>query len=111
MAELSVNGRMTVNALKRQFKEEFGSCLRVYNGAKFADEKATLASLRKADAQTKGGDLKISLNMQVGTLENKFKEIFGVKIGIADSVDKNLLGNKMTLGEIVKIHREMGILK
>jgi len=111
MAELSVSGRMQVGTLKKQFNEEFGAVLRVYNGARFADEKATLASLRKEDAQTKGGDLKVSLNMQVGTLEKKFLEIFGVKIGVATSDDKSLLPDKMTLGEMVKIHKEMGILK
>lgn len=111
MAELSINGRMSVKTLKKRFLEEFGAHLRVYNGAKFADDNATLASLRKTDAQSKGGDLKINLNMQVGTLEKRIKEIFGIRVQVANSDGKQLLENSITLGEVVRIHREMGLIK
>jgi len=32
MADIQVSGRMEVGTLKKQFKEEFGSTLRVYKG-------------------------------------------------------------------------------
>ena len=35
MAEFSINGRMTVKSLRKQFKDAFGASLRVYKGAKF----------------------------------------------------------------------------
>ena len=56
MADLSISGKMKVITLKVNFKEAFGSSLRVYIGKKFADDDATLASIRKSDA--KGGEVK-----------------------------------------------------
>jgi hypothetical protein len=43
---LNIDGRMKVKTLKDQFKKEFGLTLRVYDGRKFADGDATLASIR-----------------------------------------------------------------
>ncbi len=51
MADFTITGRMKVKTLKADFKENFGSTLRVYNGQKFADDDATLASIRKNDAK------------------------------------------------------------
>ena len=45
MADFTISGKMKVKTLKTNFKEEYGSTLRVYNGQKFADDDATLASL------------------------------------------------------------------
>ena len=54
MAEIKVSGRMSVASLKKQFKEAFGSTLRVYKSVSakgaFADDKATLASIRAEGA-------------------------------------------------------------
>ena len=69
MADLSISGKMKVKTLKANFKEEYGSTLRVYNGKKFADDDATLASIRKEDA--KGGEVKINGKMLVGNFEKK----------------------------------------
>ncbi len=49
MAEFNISGRMAVKTLKKQFKDAFGATLRVYNGKKFADDNATLASIRTGD--------------------------------------------------------------
>ena len=57
MAEFNISGRLTVKSLKKQFKEAFGATLRVYKGKQFADDDATLASIRVGDA--KGGDMTI----------------------------------------------------
>lgn len=69
MADFSISGKMKVKTLKANFKEEYGSTLRVYNGKKFADDDATLASIRKEDA--KGGEVKINGKMLVGNFEKK----------------------------------------
>lgn len=69
MADLTISGKMKVKTLKANFKNEFGSTLRVYNGQRFADDDATLASIRKNDA--KGGDVKINGKMLVGNFEKK----------------------------------------
>ena len=40
MADLSISGKMKVKTLKANFKEAYGSTLRVYVGKKFADDDA-----------------------------------------------------------------------
>ena len=96
MAEISVSGRMSVKTLKSQFKKEFNLTLRVYYGAKFAEEDATLASLRKGDA-TKAGDLKIAGNLQVGNFEKRFQETYGIKVQVANADDTKLINDSLTL--------------
>ena len=77
MAEFNINGRMTVKSLRKQFKDAFGATLRVYKGAKFAPEDATLASIRSGES-AKGGELACKGNLQVGNFEAKMKEMFGI---------------------------------
>ena len=96
MAEISVSGRMMVKTLKKQFKEEYNLTLRVYSGAKFADEDDSLASLRKGDV-AKAGDLKINGKMLVGNFEKKFKEIYGIKVQVANADDSKLVNDSLTL--------------
>ena len=95
MAEINIDGRMKVNTLKSQFKSAFGSTLRIYNGVKFADDEATLASIRKGDA--KGGEFKVGGQMQVGNFEKKFMETFGIKVQVATKDDSELADNSATL--------------
>lgn len=95
MAEFSIDGRMKVKSLKKQFKEAFGATLRVYKGPKFADEDATLASIRGEGA--KGGDLKVSGNMQVGNFEKKMQDIFGITVQVANADDTKLSKNEITI--------------
>ena len=102
MAEILVSGRMKVKSLKNSFKENFGVTLRVYNGKRFADEEASLASIRSDSAQVTRSELKVSGNMQIGTFENKFKENYGIKVQVADADDTKLLDDKMTLSQASK---------
>lgn len=95
MAEIKLTGNMKVKSLRNQFKEAFGSTLRVYNGARFADDEATLASIRAKDA--KGGELAVKGNMQVGNFENKVKELYGIKVQVANADDSALADNSVTL--------------
>ena len=95
MADFTITGRMKVKTLKADFKENFGSTLRVYNGQKFADDDATLASIRKNDA--KGGYVKINGNMLVGNFEKKILEEFGIKVQVADIENTKLISDSITL--------------
>jgi len=95
MAEFNISGRLTVKSLKKQFKDSFGATLRVYKGKQFADESATLASIR--DGEAKGGELKCAGNLKVGTFEKKMKELFGVTVQVANSDDSKLSDNDITL--------------
>lgn len=95
MAEFSIDGRMKVKTLKKQFKDAFGATLRVYKGNKFADEDATLASIRGEGA--KGGDLACKGNLKVGNFENKMKEVFAITVQVANYDDSKLADNDITL--------------
>ncbi len=95
MADFNINGRMKVSTLKKQFKDAFGSTLRVYKGKQFADEDATLASIRGEGA--KGGELACKGNMKVGSFEDKVKELYGISVQVATPDDSKLSDNSLTL--------------
>ena len=95
MADFLFLCKMKVKTLKANFKEEYGSTLRVYNGKKFADDDATLASIRKEDA--KGGEVKINGKMLVGNFEKKILEEFGIRIQVASPDDSKLADDSVTL--------------
>ena len=99
MAEFTLNGRTKVKTLKANFKENFGATLRVYKSVTckgaFADEDATLASIRAEGA--KGGDLVVKGNMQVGNFEKKVAELYGIGVQVADKTDSKLADNSITL--------------
>ena len=92
---LNINGRMKVKTLKADFQKEFGLSLRVYEGVSFADDAATLASIRKGDS--KGGEFSPQRNTKLGNLEEKILELFGIKVQVAGSDDSYLCDNDKTL--------------
>jgi hypothetical protein len=99
MAEIKLTGNMKVKTLKADFKEAFGATLRVYKNASckagFADDNATLASIRAEGA--KGGELKIVGNMQVGNFEKKIAEMYGIGVQVANADDSDLADNGGTI--------------
>lgn len=98
MAEFKLDGRMTVKSLKENFKKCFGASLRVYTTTScktFADEKATLASIRQTNA--KGGTLTVGGNLRVGNFEKKIGELYGIGVQVSDPTDKRLVNNDLTL--------------
>jgi len=99
MAELKINGRTTVRKLKAEFKEAFGSSLRVYMSVtckgKMADDAATLASIRAEGA--KGGELSVKGNKTVGKFETEFAEAWGIGVQVANADDSKLANNDSTL--------------
>ena len=99
MAEFTLNGRTKVKTLKANFKSNFGSTLRVYKSVSckgaFADEEATLASIR-AEGK-KGGEFVVKGNMQVGNFEKKVADLFGIGIQVANADDSKLADNSVTL--------------
>ncbi|MCS7005185.1 MAG: hypothetical protein NZM38_07655 [Cytophagales bacterium] len=98
MKTLRVTGNMKVATLKQQFKDAFGATLRVYNGQKFADDDATLASIR--DEGYKGvAEIEIHGNMKVENFEKKFREEMGIKVQVATPDNSKLVDNDMTLNQ------------
>ena len=99
MAELKINGRTTVRKLKADFKEAFGSSLRVYMSptckGRMADDAATLASIRAEGY--KGGELTVKGNKTVGKFEEEFAATWGIGVQVANADDTKLADNGATL--------------
>ena len=99
MAEIALKGLMKVKTLKADFKKAFGSTLRVYMSptckGRMADDEATLASIRAEGA--KGGELAVKGNMKVGNFEEKFSEMWGIGVQVANADDSALAPNDVTL--------------
>ncbi|MEI8085684.1 MAG: hypothetical protein WCG93_05665 [Paludibacter sp.] len=100
-AEISISGVKKVKTLQREFKEGFNLTLRIYNGKKFADPEATIASIKEPGV--KGGDIKIVGNTKVGNLEDKFKELYGITVQVASADDSKLVSNDLTLAAAAKV--------
>ena len=92
---VNINGRMAVKTLQKEFKKEFGLTLRIYDGKSFADESSTLASIRKGDK--KGGEFSPRKNMKVGNVEEKFMDLFEIKVQVAGSDNSYLCDDDLTL--------------
>jgi hypothetical protein len=100
MADFSISGRMSVAGLQNQFKKTFGLELRVYKGSKFADPKATLASL----SEKKVEDFDCKGNTKVGNFEIKFEAATGLKVQVATLPNAKvepgkLVNNDLTLSQ------------
>jgi len=98
MADFSISGNMKVGTLKKRFKENFGSTLRVYKGKKFADDELTVASLATESIQ-RGAEVKAHGRMKVGNFESKLKESFGIIVQVATADDSKLVDNSLSLSE------------
>jgi hypothetical protein len=96
MADFDISGRMKVKTLKANFSKEFGSKLRVYNGNKFADDDATIASI--ADKKiTSDAEVKANGRMLVGNFKKKMDENFGIRVRVATSDDSKLIQDDIKL--------------
>jgi hypothetical protein len=103
----ALDGRMLVSTAKKRFKEEFGLSLRIYDGQIFADEKATVASIRR-DAMDKNNEFNPAKNMKISTMESKVRELFGIKVQIAGSDDSYLCHDDLTLAAaLVEDHKKI----
>lgn len=102
--ELKISGRTTVRKLKADFHEAFGSSLRVYMNVsckgRFADDAATLASLRAEGA--KGGEISVGANKRVGTFEKEFAEAWGIGVQVSNADDSALAKDDLTLAQAGK---------
>ena len=95
MAEIKLSGNKKVSTLCKEFQEAFGGTLRVYNGRSLADENDTLSAIRKGTA--KSGTLTVSGNMLVGNFEKKVKEMYGIRVQVANVDNSKLADNNITI--------------
>ncbi len=102
---LNINGRMKVKTLKADFRKEFGLNIRLYDGREFADDDATLASIRKGDST--GGEFAPQRNTKVGNLEDKIMDLFGLKTQVSGSDDSYLCENDHTLAKALEVDEKL----
>ena len=105
MADFDISGRMKVKTLRANFKKEFGSILRVYNGAKFADDDSTIASL--ADKKiASDAEVKARGNTLVGNFMKSIEKNFGIKVRVATTDDTSLVPEDISLTDSAKFKKK-----
>ena len=105
LKDVEVNGKQHVGTLCSEFKESFGTELRVYKslntgrGAKRAGNKQTLGSVceKRVDPMT------IKKTHTVGDIEQQFKDQMGVGIQIMSPDGEEFAPNSMRLKDVAKM--------
>jgi len=106
LKDIDVSGKMHVNTLQKNFKESFGTEIRIYKGintgkgSRKADGKTTLASIC-ADGM-KVQDIVIKKSQTVGQIEQQFKEQMGIGIQVMLPDGKTFAPNDMKLKDVAK---------
>ncbi|TAD95311.1 MAG: hypothetical protein EAZ97_15720 [Bacteroidetes bacterium] len=107
MAEIKIDGRMTVRTLKATFTELFGAYLRVYvgnnagRGARLAEENDRLSALAdERESLTEVGAFQIPDDMTVSQFEEAFQKTFDIAVQVADVENRKLLDNNLKLSEV-----------
>ena len=105
LKDVEVSGKQHVGTLCSEFKESFGTELRVYKstntgrGSKRAGDKQTLASIceKRVDAMT------IKKNHTVGEIEQQFQDQMGIGIQIMSPDGEEFAPNSMRLKDVAKM--------
>ena len=95
MSTIKVTKASTVKSIKAQFKKDFNCTIRIYNGARFADDTAKIFDLSKKESA--GGELELGARSRVENVEKYFSETFGIKVQVSNADDSKLADDTMTL--------------
>jgi len=101
MATIKVIKTSSVKSIKKQFSKEFCCTIRIYNGARFAEDEMKISELSKKD--NAGGELELGARSRVENVEKYFNDTFGIKIQIANADNTKLAKNDMTLSQAGKL--------
>ena len=102
MADFNISGGMKVKTLKANFKEQFGSTIRVYNGPRFAEDDDTVGKIAKK-AVKRGKEVSANGRKLVSTFEKQMADVYGIRIQVATRDDSELVANDLSLTESGKI--------
>jgi len=89
---MKAHGKMLVKNFKSSFKAEFGVDINVHNGlstGSYADDGATLASIRSEKASGPSEELELHGNMSVRTAEKAIQDALGFKVQVLNKSGKN----------------------
>ena len=87
---------MGIRTLKANFKNMFGSTLRIYDGNRLADDEATVGSIAKKTISL-GSTISAHGRTKVGNFENNMMETFGIRVQIANPENTVLVDNDLSL--------------
>ena len=106
LKDVEVKGQTKVGRLKADFKESFGTEIRIYKslntgrGSKKADDKSTLASI--CAEGSKITSITIKKSQTVEQIEDQFKSQMGIGVQIAGPDGTKLAPDYMKLKDIIK---------
>jgi hypothetical protein len=101
MATIKVIKTSSVQSIKSQFTKEFNCNIRIYNGSRFADDKAKISELSKTENSS--GELELGARSRVDNVEKYFMDTFGIKVQVSNATDTKLADNAMTLTQAGKL--------
>ena len=102
MADFSISGNMKIKTLKDNFKDQFGSTIRVYNGVKFASDSDTVGKIAKKSVKH-GQEVSANGRLLVKNFEKQMQEVYGIRIQVATKDDSQLVNNDISLTASGKI--------
>ncbi len=101
MAKFKITKTTTVDELKKQFADEIGGTLRVYDGRSQVEDDVTLVSIG-----AKTGELECRTSRTVGKFEEAFKDEFNLKVKVFTVDDWVQVLSGVTLESVSKIKRQ-----
>ena len=102
MADFKISGHMKIKTLRENFTKQFGSTIRVYNGVKFASDDDTVGKIAKKTVK-RGQEVGANGRKKVSTFEKQMKDVYGIKIQVANKNDSELVANDLSLTESGRI--------
>ncbi|MBR3572247.1 MAG: hypothetical protein IKN99_03250 [Bacteroidales bacterium] len=104
MAELRIDGRMTVAAFVEQFENKFAAVLKVYkdNKGHLAEDSARLANVQVLRAPTVG-DFSFRSDISVGSFCNRLYEEFGLLVSVCRRDGRVAIRDNVALSDLERI--------
>ncbi len=104
MAELRIDGRMTVAAFVEQFENQFAAVLKVYkdNKGHLAEDSARLANVQVLRAPTVG-DFSFRSDISVGSFCNRLYEEFGLLVSVCRRDGRVAIRENIALSDLERI--------
>lgn len=102
MAIFKIIETTTVAELKKQFVDEVGGTLRIYDGRSEAADDVTLVSIG-----AKKGEFSCKTNRTVGSFEKAFLETFNLKVKVYTNDNRVKVLDDITLDTAIKLPNQM----
>lgn len=96
-ADFEISSQMMVKTLQKEFKQNFGLSLRIYEvGTGFAPPDKRIGHINNVNTKAEG--FKIKATWKSTEVNHKFLEVFNLKVRVSDLNDDHLIPDDLTLG-------------